>query len=602
MNVIDSLKKINKFNDMKLSDYISLYNEIRKMNEKEVAKYKDLKVCILRSFTYEQIEPIIGVECFKNGFYPEILIGGYNQYTQEVLDKNSFLYKFNPNIIIMAVRLEEMYKTLYDDYIEVVNDVEPIKKEILNKFDELIRILKDNTSADILIHNFITPMYPYFSLYDFQTQKGLINLVRSLNLELVYLVKKYSGVYIIDMDYLASIYGKENIYDKNMWYMSRNPYKMSFYMDLSKEYLKYIRSIYGIKKKCIVLDLDNTLWGGIVGEDGFDGIKLGDDYPGRCYKDFQKELLKLNKRGIILAVNSKNNFDDAIKVINEHPDMILREENFACLKINWTDKATNLMEICQELNIGLDSILFIDDNPAECELIRQALPEVEVINLPTNLTNYKDIINEVDYFETLNLTDEDLKKADMYKRQVKRDSYKKTFTNLKEYYKSLEMEVTIKQADDFSIPRIAQLTQKTNQFNLTTRRYTEEDVRSMLYNNFNIYSMNVSDKFGDNGITGVAIVEKISSDEWYIDSFLLSCRIMNRTLENVLLWYIYEEAKKAGVIRLIGRYIPTSKNIPVKDFYKNLNFKEVEDKYVFDIKREEIRCPSYVKVFKEEVK
>ncbi|SVD74559.1 uncharacterized protein METZ01_LOCUS427413, partial [marine metagenome] len=268
---------------------------------------------------------------------------------------------------------------------------------------------------------------------------------------------------------------------------------------------------------------------------------------------FQKRLLALNQRGIILAINSKNNFDDAIEVIRKHPNMILREDNFACMKINWNDKVVNLQEISQELNIGLDSFVFFDDDQINQEYVRSSLQDVLVVDLPKDSSQFSQIVTEMKEFDVVKITEEDVKRNDMYLGQKKRKELENEIGDFKEFLKQMNIEVNIQNADSFSIPRISQLTLKTNQFNLTTRRYQEEEISAFASSKDRIVECaQVSDKFGDNGITGVYIVKKESNEEWIIDTFLLSCRIIGRGVEETMLSQIIEKAKSLGVKRIKG--------------------------------------------------
>ncbi len=364
--------------------------------------------------------------------------------------------------------------------------------------------------------------------------------------------------------------------------------------------MRYVYAVVGITKKCIVLDLDNTLWGGVVGEDGFDNIKLGDNPVGRAFVEFQKRLLALNQRGILLAVNSKNNFNDAIEVIQKHPSMILREDDFACVKINWDDKVSNLHKIAEELNIGLDSMVFFDDDRINQEYVRESLPEVLVVDLPRDSSQYAKILTEMKEFDAMRITEEDTKRSSMYLGQKKRKELEKKIGDFNEFLKQMNIEVEVKKADSFSIPRISQLTLKTNQFNLTTRRYQEEDVSKFSSSDDKIVEcVQVSDKFGDNGITGTYIVEKKNDEEWIIDTFLLSCRIMGRGVEEIMINQIIENAKSSGIKRVKGEYIPTPKNKPAESFYEKLGFKKENDFWVFNTD-DKIKKPEHIRVIKNE--
>ena len=361
--------------------------------------------------------------------------------------------------------------------------------------------------------------------------------------------------------------------------------------------MDYLLSVLGRMKKCIVLDLDNTLWGGIVGEDGFDGIKLGHEYPGNCYMDFQKGLLRLYNRGIILAINSKNNEEDALEIIDNHPYMALRKKHFAAMRINWQDKVSNLKSLAQDLNIGTESMIFIDDNPVECELLQQFVPECEVICLPVKKPYLiPDVLKKLPGVENIKLTAEDRKKGSMYRAQIARKESESSFVNLDDFLKSLEMEVTIEPATSFSVPRIAQLTQKTNQMNLTTRRYTEADIQSfMKFPDAHVFSVAAKDRFGDHGIIGVLIL-KIQDGECLIDTFLLSCRVISRNIENVMIAYLADFAEQYKQKALLGEYLPTAKNKPAADMYEKFHFQKTTDTlFRFNLNEKKPPYPSYIK-------
>lgn len=582
--------------NMKYIDYIT---EAKKY-DKLIKNKECINIAILRSFTINNIEPIFKVEAYNNQIYMNLLIGEYNQYYQEVIDEKSKIYKFSPDIVIIAVRLEEMYPQLFSQYLSITTQLDSIELYIINQYKIIIDSLKKRSKCNIIINNFVLPLYSYSGLSDFQNIQGHINFIRKLNLELIKLIQNYNGVYIADIENIASILGKTNIYDAKMWYYAKNPYKYHFYVKMSEEYVKIINAIYRDRKKCVILDLDNTLWGGILGEDGIEGIKLGESYPGNCYKDFQKELLKLKNRGVILAICSKNNEDEVKEVFNKHPDMLLSMEDFVNVKINWSNKYSNIVNIANEINIGLDSIVFIDDSPVECELIKQKLPQIEVINLPKNPLEYVELINNLNCFDTLHITEEDLNKTNSYKAQRKREELKTNFDNIEDYYCSLDMKVRINEANKLSISRISQLTKKTNQFNLTTRRYTEEDVVRMVSSeDYKVYYIRVMDKFGDYGISGCCILKRLQNN-FYIDTFLLSCRVMGRDIEKAFMALICKVAVQNNSNFLIGKYIPTTKNKAVEKFYENIGFIKVKDnEYTLNLINKIVKCPEYIKIVGE---
>ncbi|GAA0085614.1 HAD family hydrolase [Clostridium sp. CTA-7] len=579
--------------NFKYSDYIKLYNQIQSTDDSAAKK---IRVAILSSYTSTVVKEIITVELFKDNFFSDIYFSEYNQFMQNIIDENSDLYKSKSDITILAIRLEELYPSIYEDFNSL--NTNKIIKDITEQFISIIDNINKNSRTNIIINNFITPIYSINSLSDYSSEDSQISFIRKVNFILLDIASRYSNVHILDNEQIASNIGKKSICDYGKWYLYKNPYKPSYYIELSKEYRKYVQAIFGIRKKCMILDLDNTLWGGIVGEDEIDGIKLGEDYPGKCYKDFQRVLLNLKKNGMLLAVNSKNNYDDAIKVINEHPEMILREKDFAAIKINWNDKATNVKEIASELNITYSDLVFIDDNKAECELIKQVFnEEISIINVDNDLPNNINKLLESNLFNFLKLTEEDKIKTELYKARGKLLSKKLEFQNLEDYYKSLEIVVQIKEADRYSLPRITQLIQKTNQFNITNRRYSEEETSLMAYSdNYIVFYIKAKDKFGDNGIVGVCIVNTADVESWNIDVFLLSCRVMGRNIEIAFMSFIYDMAKSNNVKLLRGEYIITEKNKSIKNFYKDLGFEYNNECYSLNITENEIICPEYIEI------
>jgi FkbH-like protein len=327
------------------------------------------------------------------------------------------------------------------------------------------------------------------------------------------------------------------------------------------------------RKKCLVLDLDNTLWGGVLGEDGMGGVALGGDYSGKAFLLFQQQILELGRQGVILAVSSKNNLEDVRQMWHEHPDIVLKEEHFAALRIDWNNKADNIRAMAQELNIGLDSFVFLDDNPAERELVKQALPEVATPDFPEHPyilpAFFKKIAEQ--YFAIYALTDEDKSKTDQYKANAQRANAQRSFTNMDEYIRSLDIVLTIADVNDLTLARAAQMTQKTNQFNLTTRRYTDADLRGKLAAGCRIFTLSVRDRFGDSGMTGLCIVD-VAGDAANINSLLLSCRILGKDIENAFVAYILKTLKSVDIQRVTSEYIPTAKNAQVRDFYEKNGF------------------------------
>ena len=326
------------------------------------------------------------------------------------------------------------------------------------------------------------------------------------------------------------------------------------------------------RKKCLVLDLDNTLWGGVLGEDGVDGIKLGGDYPGKAFAYWQQALLQLAHHGVILAICSKNNEADVQEAWDKNTAMVLKREHFSALRINWQDKATNLSELADELNIGLDSMVFIDDNPAERELVRQLLPQVEVPDFPEKpyqlMPFFKELVEK--YFRIYAVTDEDRAKTQQYHSNALRRAEQSRFADLEDYLYSLDIEIGVMPADEHNLPRIAQMTQKTNQFNLTTRRYNEDEVRQRLTQGWHVFCMAVRDRFGDSGITGTMFLEPVDGKTVNIDTLLLSCRILGRGIEDAFFKTVLNLLRLDGYRQVTASYLPTAKNAQTADFYDRM--------------------------------
>lgn len=407
--------------------------------------------------------------------------------------------------------------------------------------------------------------------YSLHVTNGLsvLEAINRYNSAILEAEQSHSNVKVLDISEFSRQFPLNEFFDWKYWFISQ----MGMNPRLAKPFLEWFArktdQIQSRRKKCIVLDLDNTLWGGILGEDGAEGIKVGGDYPGKAFLFFQEVLLELCKNGVILSICSKNNESDAWDVLENHPYMVLRKDHFSSWRINWKDKASNIREIAQELNIGLDSLVFVDDNPSERELVRQALPMVAVPDFPEQpylLPAFcKDVIEN--YFRVYSITAEDKDKVAQYKANAQRLVSQRSFTDLDSFIKSLDIHIRIEKANAFSIPRIAQMTQKTNQFNLTTKRYTEADISSFLDQGWGVFCMSVSDRFGDSGITGCVF---INGQE--VDSLLLSCRILGKDIEYAFIKSILKEYKEKGYRTISARYIPSPKNSQVECFYENCGF------------------------------
>jgi FkbH-like protein len=441
---------------------------------------------------------------------------------------------------------------------------------------------------------------------NYQTTDNSVNeAIINYNQHIRDLVQTHKNLKIIEICDFLGIAGQVRndvpLIDWKFYYLSQMPLNPKLAPIFEKWFRRQLEIIEMKRKKCVVLDLDNTLWGGILGEDGIDGIKMGETYPGNTCRFFQEYLLQLYQNGIILTVCSKNNEQDVREVWEKHPDMVLRKEHIVTYRINWQNKADNIRSITEELNIGLDSLVFIDDNPTERELVKQMLPQVSVPDFPKQPYLFPEFIKYLtdNYFSTYKLTQEDTVKTQQYKENAERRQYQSQFVDFDSYLRSLEIELTIEPLSDLNIARLAQMTQKTNQFNLTTKRYTETDIKNFAENDAWIYGLRVKDRFGDNGLTGLIITSPPTSLQnergavVEIDTFLLSCRILGKGIENIFLQTILLKLKEKGIEQVKAACIKTPKNGQVSDFYEKLNFeiiKQSEEGKEYNLDLSNINC------------
>ncbi len=533
---------------------------------------RTVRISVATSFTTKGMKEILSVSCDDVGISVDVYESGYNEYWNDLLDPGSPLYADDPQLIIVFVELRDVMGELYWQPYSVSDDErKQWVVEQKEKFGSLVQTVKKHSRAKLLLHNFEIPVYSPLGILEDKMPFGIREAVQNLNACLRDMAKTDSQLFVFDYDLFCSSLGKTAIADHRMYYLGDVRLTWEHLPALCDQYLGYIRPLASHTRKCIVLDLDNTLWGGVVGEDGLDGIRLGPTPEGRPYWEFQKLLLGLWQRGVILAVNSKNNPDDAIGVLREHSSTVLREEHFAAMRINWLDKGANLIDLAEELNLGLDSLVFIDDDQANRDRIRAAFPEVFVVDLPDDPALYPATLMSLNLFNTFQLTEEDLTKGTLYSQRKQRELDREAMS-LDEHLASLETVVTIRSADSATIPRISQLTQKTNQFNMTTRRYLEEDIQKFVADSaYDVVCCSVRDRFGEQGITGVAIVEKLGKS-WRVDTFLLSCRVIGRGIEDALLSHLAGQALSGEAEQLCGEFIPTPKNAPARDFYKTRGF------------------------------
>jgi FkbH-like protein len=560
------------------------------------------RMAILRSFTVEPIVPLLRAAAFHAGIDLTVQLSNFNAYVQEIIDPESHLYSFSPDSIFLAVQTRDIVPALWSQFFSLSpEDVRSTLDHTVAHLRQWIHTLRENGSANIVIHNFEQPPFASAGLLDARSELGQRAAIDEINRELRTLCNTHTNVHVLDYNALVARYGYENWHDERKWLTVRLPITSPHLNDLAREWLKFLHPLTGKVAKILALDLDNTLWGGIIGEDGMDGIRLGLEYPGAAFQDVQRALLELHARGILLAVCSKNNPDDAMEVIEKHPGMLLRPAHFAAMRINWKDKSQNLREIAAELNLGIDALAFLDDNPLEQQQVRTDLPEVHVIDPPKNPMDFARIVRECPWFERLALSREDQERGAMYHARRSRQELEKNAPSQEDFLRSLQQEVEIAPLSKATLPRIAQLINKTNQFNLTTRRYSDQQLLELTSSSdWKCFSIRVRDRFGDNGLVGAAITH-CQGEVCEIDTFLLSCRIIGRTIETGFLWFLAEQARSSGARQLQGWFLPTKKNAPARDFYHCHGMQKKDENghgslWALDLSASHLACPDWIHV------
>lgn len=572
------------------------YTEILAANKafSQINNGSKYNIGILSNIIINSFKDILEYQCYKNNINPSVEIGNYDNIVQD-----SLIYSHKDLIIIF-------YDTLnifdgVDEFFENINQDSYLSllTKCTNELDIVFKNLEKTPS--VIINSFSTSTH---TLSSTRVSK-LETFIKELN---DYLYKNVPiNFCILNIDKIFANTGIRELVDYRFFNSSKAPYTINFFKQYVEEIEHILLKNNGKLKKAIIFDCDNTLWKGVLGEDGIDGIEMGiASHTGKYFNMVQRLIVYLSQQGIIIGLCSKNNEKDIFELFDLHKDIVLKEKHIVVHKINWSDKASNLKEISEELNIGLDSIVFVDDSSFEINLVREQLPEVTTIQVPSNIYLYPSFLlkNIYKYFN-LNATKDDLKKTDMYKEQLLRSQEKNKYTSIDEYLSSLEIEITIEKDNLNQIERLSQLTQKTNQFNLTSKRYTENQIKNfILSEDFHVYSLSVRDKFGENGITGLCIIHenKIANGSILnIDTLLMSCRIIGRNIEFQFFNSIMKHFLDFKIIEIRAAYIRSKKNEQVNNFYEKLNFDLInnvgnEKSYIASLDKLKLDEISYIKV------
>jgi FkbH-like protein len=532
------------------------------------------KLAIVSTFTAELLRPYLIVESQRLGPWVQPWFGPFGQLEQPVLDAASPLWQEAPDVLWIAARLEDVDRYLVHESPAIGPVATKARLDAIRaRLVSLARAARDISPASILVSNLAQDAAHELDVFDANDPEGFVHLLAECNRELARDLSQIADAHVFDYAGTLRACGAARWTDPKLWYMARSGCGSPNMIALARNLSRAVAALLRPAAKCLVLDLDNTLWGGVLGDDGPEGIKLGDEYPGNVFKDFQAALLGLRRRGFLLAIASKNDEQTVLELLDTHPEMLLRREHFAAIVANWEPKPAHLRHIARTLNIGLDALVFLDDNPVERAAIRAELPMVHVVELPRDPLGYLEALRQIVLLDRPRLAAEDRRRAEMYASDALRQQSAQQATSVAAFLVSLDMEAQVGRCDATTLERVHQLIQKTNQFNLTTRRHKLDDVRRLSQSpDAAVAWLRLADRYGDSGLVCAGIVERADERTWVIDTLLMSCRVMGRHVEDAFLSYLAELAREGGAQVLRGVYRPTAKNAPMKAFYPQRGF------------------------------
>lgn len=564
----------------------------------DIEGLRPLRVSFLASFTAEPLRPYVVVEATPFGLKTELWFGPFNQFEQQILDARSGAYSAPPDVVVLALRIEEASPAIAGGAIDE-SVAEQELASLRERIEGMVNGVRARTTAPILIWNFADPYLVGAGLADAISPTPQIEVIQKANAMLAELARSSPGVHIFDARRLAVELGRAHWHDAKLFHMARIPFSPEAQRFIGRRLARYLNALVKAPRKCLILDLDNTLWGGVVGEEGVGGIALGEEYPGSAYKTFQRYLLSLKRRGVLLAIASKNNPEDALEVLRDHPDCLLRPNDFVAVHIGWNNKAESIAAVARQLNVGIDSLVFFDDSAVERESVRREYPDVLVVDVPPSPLGYIDALEDAGAFDFLHVSIEDRRRTEAYIEQRERDSLRRMATNPEEFLRALEMRAKIGRVDNTTLGRVVQLLAKTNQFNVTTRRHDAAAIQRLLDDGAIVLWMRLEDRFGDNGLTGVAIARPSEARVWTVDSLLLSCRIIGRQAERALLGRVCRLVRESGATELRGEYIPSPKNAPAANVFADCGFVSMDDKgswWRWDCESGDVPEPNFIAV------
>jgi FkbH-like protein len=533
------------------------------------AEALSVRLALIGAYTTYPLRELVELMLWANGIDAVVWTGEYDNYVSEILDESSPLYAAAPQVVVL---MPSVARCRYEG--ELTDDRSKQEQQVRAHVDRLLGLCescRDRSKAELILCNY--PLPSDFDLGAFRTRTLASDwsFRKAVNLELGLRAPPF--VHVCDVEFLSARRGALACRDPRMWFESKQAGSPGLLVEVANELTHLAKSLRSSAKKVLALDLDNTLWGGVIGDDGLDGIELGTTSPrGEAFRAFQSYVASLKKRGVLLAVCSKNDHARAAEVFEKHPEMVLRMNDFAAFAANWNAKSDNLHAIAAELNLGLDSFVFVDDNPAEVEIVRQFAPAVETILLGPDPAYYVSQLADCRWFEPRSVTFEDLGRTDLYRAEGERRALLASVTDMDRYLESLEMRATVKPFRRSDVTRITQLVNKSNQFNLTTRRRTEGEIAAMISEGpTRGFTIRLSDRFGEHGLIAVVIC-KLAGATMEIDTWVMSCRVLKRQVEEETVNAIMELAASLGAERVRGHYLPTAKNSMVRDLFPRMGF------------------------------
>ena len=555
------------------------FMQLKKLSRADNSLLPQYKIAVMGDCATQHLAAAIRGYGIHVGLGLSVFDADYNQIDAQVMDPGSELYAFAPNAVLIQMCTEKLYEAFCSM---------PISRRASFAEETYARIrltwehMNAHTRVAIFQCNFPLMDDGAFGQYGNKTPDSFLFQQRKLNFLLMQGCQEVKNVYMIDLDAIQAACGREKFSDPKLYYIAKMPIAVDALPVVAQKVVDLIQALRGAVKKCVVLDLDNTLWGGVIGDDGLSGIQIGELGTGHAFSDFQIWLKELKNRGMLLAVCSKNNDQTAREPFEKHPEMILRLEDFAMFVANWEDKASNIRMIQKTLNIGMDSLVFLDDNPFERNLVRSLIPEITVPEMPEDPALYLQYLRSLGLFEMASYSSEDANRTRQYCEQAERATFESSFQSYDAYLEGLEMKAAAAPFDVFHYPRIAQLTQRSNQFNLRTVRYTEAEVEALSRDDSHIcLYFTLKDKFGDYGLISVIILDKQADNSLFVSQWLMSCRVLKRGMEEFVVNKIMQIAEAYGFQKVIGEYIPTPKNAMVKDLYEKMGFTRVgENRFV----------------------